>query len=164
MPRNSICSVWNDSWTLRVKNSVEELRGSAALQARVRTTKDRAFAPGFSSRRHAGGGAHTTLTRAHSQNPGADGTFPRFPRKQYQKPVKVPSVPIFFPVFFPMPRNYLGSEYVPSQAKLVEPSGFPVALQVPLAFIPLNFPVPLVACHLFVPDCILPSATAPVNW
>ena len=62
------------------------------------------------------------------------------------------------------PRNYLGSEYVPSQAKLVEPSGFPVALQVPLAFIPWNFPVPLVACHLFVPDCILPFATVPVNW
>src|SRR5437899_311483 len=68
------------------------------------------------------------------------------------------------PQSHPMPRNYLGSEYVPSQAKLVEPSGFPVALQVPLAFIPLNFPVPLVACHVFVPDCILPSAVAPVNW
>jgi len=57
----------------------------------------------------------------------------------------------------------LGSEYVPSQAKLVEPSGFPVAFQVPLSFIPLNFPVPLVACHLLVPDCILLSAMAPVQ-
>ena len=53
--------------------------------------------------------------------------------------------------------NYLGSEYVPSQAKLVELSGFPVALQVPLAFIPLNFPVPLVACH-FATDKSFTSA------
>ena len=31
-------------------------------------------------------------------NPGTDGTFPRFRRKQYQKLVNVPSVPVFLPL------------------------------------------------------------------
>src|SRR2546428_7747394 len=33
------------------------------------------------------------VRRSFGGNPGTDGTFPRFPRKQYQKPVNVPLSP-----------------------------------------------------------------------
>ncbi len=60
--------------------------------------------------------------------------------------------------------RYFGSVYVPVQVQAVDPSAFPVPVQVPLALIPLNFPVPLVACHLLVADCIWPFLMAAVVW
>ena len=59
---------------------------------------------------------------------------------------------------------YLGSEYVPVQASVEPPSALPFPVQVPLALIPLNFPVPLVACHLSPRDPTLPSLIAPLGW
>jgi hypothetical protein len=50
------------------------------------------------------------------------------------------------------------------QAQSTDPSSFPLPVQVPLALIPLNFPAPLVDCHLFDPYCIFLSLVVAVNW
>jgi hypothetical protein len=41
--------------------------------------------------------------------------------------------------------------YVPTQSNTAEPSAAPLAVHVPLAVMPLNLPVPLVAVHLLLP-------------
>jgi kynurenine formamidase len=68
------------------------------------------------------------------------------------------------PLSVSAPVCYLGSEYVPVQAQVTPPSAVPLPVQVPLALMPLNFPAPPVACHLLVPDSILPSFKVAVKW
>ena len=60
-------------------------------------------------------------------------------------------------------RLYFASVIDPVQSKFTEPSGLPLAVQLPLPFAPANFPVPPMTVHLLPPDCSTLSTVVPVN-
>jgi hypothetical protein len=55
------------------------------------------------------------------------------------------------------PQSYLGVEYSPVQSNCEIPSGLRIPLHVPAALMPLNFPVALIAYHLWLAVSNCPS-------